>query len=396
MKKITISTLILLLINTITLPKTFAQEPPSPPDVHSESAIMIEANTGEILYSKDKNRKMYPASLTKIATTIYAIEKGDLTDIVTVSKNARFTEGTRVFLDEGEKVTLNKLLQGLLINSGNDAGVAIAEHMSGSVEQFASDLNQYLKDEIGIENTTFANPHGLFDPNHVTTSEDLAKVTQYAIKNKIFREIFGTKVMEWDGEAWDSTLYTHHKLMREDPYEGITGGKTGYVSKSGFTLATTAKRDNLSLIVITLKSENWTKAYQDTKNLLDYGFENFATSDISPDKTFSHQQVQYTVAQESSYTHLQNETLHEEVTENDTLQVVNEDGDVESTFPLEKKDKPKKANQQAFSSDDNPKQEQEATVKASSSIVIGLFAALSFLWLMILRRKNVNKEHHYS
>src|SRR5690625_144346 len=120
--------------------------------------------------------------------------------------------------------------------------------MSGSMDQFSSDINNYLTNKIGVQNTHFENSHGLFDSDHVTTAADMAKITQYAMKNKLFSEIFGTKELEWEGQSWDTTLFTHHKLMRERPYEGITGGKTGFVNESGFTLATTAEREDLGLI----------------------------------------------------------------------------------------------------------------------------------------------------
>ncbi len=237
-------------LSTLFTSEALAQSDISPPTTRSKAVIMIDSKTGTVLYEKNSNKKMYPASLTKIATAIYAIETGNLEDVVTVSQKARNTVGTRVYLEEGEQVSLKKLIQGLLINSGNDAGVAIAEHLSGSVERFSSDLNQYLKNVIGVQNTNFENPHGLFHPNHVTTAEDLAKITQYAIKNEVFRRIFGTEELKWNGEGWDTTLYSHHKLMRQKGYEWITGGKTGYVDQSGFTLATTAEKQDLSVILI--------------------------------------------------------------------------------------------------------------------------------------------------
>lgn len=316
--------------------KTFADSHKSSPTILSETAIMIDAKTGSVLYEKNADKQMYPASLTKIATAIYAIETGNLDDVVTVSKKARDTEGTRVYLEEGEKVTLKKLLQGLLINSGNDAGVAIAEHLSGSVEQFSDDINAYLKNVIGVNNTNYENPHGLFDPDHVTTAEDLAIITQYAMKNEVFRDIFGTKELKWDGESWDTTLFTHHKLMREKPYEGVTGGKTGFVDQSGFTLATTAKRDNLSLIVITLNSDVQASAYNDTINLLDYGFENFQRSSISKGTIFKVNNQAYQTSGKLFYTHLKNNNISTELKQNGTLEIVNQDGKVINSFLLAK------------------------------------------------------------
>ena len=267
--------LIILIINLLVPMKNFAE---GELNIKAKSAILMDYNTRKVIYEQNPNEKLYPASLTKIATAIYAIENGDLDSMVTVSENAYGTIGSSVFLEEGEKHTLKQLIIGLLVNSGNDAGVAIAEHLSGDVETFSEDLNEYLESNIGVKNTHFTNPHGLYDANHYTTAEDLAMITQYAMKNKVFREIFGITEMDWDGEKWDTTLYTHHKLLREMPYPGVNGGKTGYIEEAGFTLATTATRGNLNLIVITLDAEVQDIPYQDTVALLDYGFNHFIRS----------------------------------------------------------------------------------------------------------------------
>lgn len=168
-KKIVFVLMISLLFNLVFDSKAMATDFSEGPTITSEAAILIEEKTGRILYKKNSDLKMYPASLTKVATAIYAIERGNLEDIVTVSQHARKVDGTRVYLEEGEKVPLKKLIQGLLINSGNDAGVAIAEHLDGSEEEFAINVNSYLK-EIGLQNTNFTNPHGLFNPDHTTTA----------------------------------------------------------------------------------------------------------------------------------------------------------------------------------------------------------------------------------
>lgn len=275
MKKL--NSTILLSILLIWLPlKADAEDLPV---ISSGAAIVIDAKTGEVLFEKKSMERKYPASLTKVATAIYAIEKGNLDDEVTVSATAREAEGTRVYLEEGEKVSLKKLVQGLLINSGNDAGVAIAEHLDGSVDQFAKNFNEYL-DRIGAKNTNFENPHGLFSPYHVTTARDLAIITQYAMRNEEFRKIFGTTELPWNGDSWDTTLFTHHKLMRETPYDGVTGGKTGYVDESGHTLVTTAQKENISLIVVTLQGASQEVVYGDTTELLDYAFGHYKTSHI--------------------------------------------------------------------------------------------------------------------
>lgn len=315
-----------------------------PPSTVSEAAIMIDSETGDILYEKNAQTQMYPASLTKIATAIYAIETGNLDDIVTVSEKARNTVGTRVYLEEGEQVSLKKLIQGLLINSGNDAGVAIAEHLSGNVERFATDINKYLKNEIGVQQTHFENPHGLFDSEHVTTAEDLAKITKYAIKDDLFRKVFGTIKLDWHGESWDITLITHHKLMHPKSYEGVTGGKTGFVDESGFTLATTARRDDLGLIVITLNANLQSEAYNDTTNLLDYGFENFERSTIAKGTVFKSDGQAYKTPRNLTYTHRENKPVTKEVNGNGILKVVSQSGMLMTSFPLDKKEKKKESN----------------------------------------------------
>ncbi|MGM7723992.1 D-alanyl-D-alanine carboxypeptidase family protein [Metabacillus sp. Hm71] len=293
----------------------------------SQSAILIEANSGQVLYEKNSQEKLPPASITKIATAIYAIEKGNLDDLVTVSEKARNVDGTRVYLETGEQVPLIKLIQGLVINSGNDAGVAIAEHLSGSVDEFVIDFNQYLQEEIGVEHTHFTNPHGLYDPEHVTTAEDMAKITQYAMKNDIFREIFNTAELPWDGETWDTTLINHHMMVRDQSYEGITGGKNGFVTEAGFTLVTTAERENLSLIVVTLNTKTDEQSYEDTVALMDYGFHHFETEKIAEDMQFVDDlESQYVTNEEISFTKKIGELTEEEVLSSGMLVIKGEDG----------------------------------------------------------------------
>lgn len=318
--------------------KVMAEPTTEPPSIISEAAIVIDAENGSILFEKQADQTLYPASLTKIATAIYAIERGSLEDVVTVSERARNTEGTRVYLEEGEQVTLKKLIQGLLINSGNDAGVAIAEHMSGSVEQYAVDINEFLRNEVGVQRTTFKNPHGLYDAEHVTTAADLAAITQYAMKNAVFREIFGTKELRWVGESWDTTLYSHHKLMWGSPYEGVTGGKTGYVDESGVTLATTAEKDGRSIIVITLKSATQLTAYNDTINLLNYALENFQTSFVPKGTVFEAGETEYEAPGDLSYTYAKDSEASSVVTSEGNLNMVDEEGKVFASFALEKKE----------------------------------------------------------
>lgn len=281
----------------------FAAEGNTPTSVKSEAAVMLDSDTGAVLYAKNPDEKLYPASLTKIATAIYAIEKGNLNDIVTVSANAVKEEGTRVYLNEGEKVPLKRLIQGMIINSGNDAAVAVAEHLDGNVPQFVNNLNRFLKSKIGVKNTHFTNPNGLFNQEHYTTARDLALITNYALKNPTFAEIFGTKELKWNGQSWNTTLITHHRMLKgEIPYPGITGGKTGYVDQSKQTLATTANNGNLKLTVIEMKGNNKKDIYNDTIHLLDYGFKNFQHNTLSKNDIFEYNTKKFSPADLLLYT----------------------------------------------------------------------------------------------
>ncbi|WP_382357380.1 D-alanyl-D-alanine carboxypeptidase family protein [Lentibacillus kimchii] len=302
----------------------------------SEAAVMIDSETGDILYQKQAEKSMYPASLTKMATAVYAIENANLDERVTVSENAAGTEGSSVYLEEDEDISLKKLLQGLLINSGNDAAVAIAEHIDGSVSQFASTINDYLREQVGVHDTHFENPNGLFNKDHVTTAKDLAAITRYAMRHDTFREIFGTKELDWHGETWDTTLYTHHKLMREDPYDGVVGGKTGFVDESGHTLATAAERDGLKLIVITLDVSRKDEAYADTTKLLDDGFDHFEESTIDKGTAYTAGSDDYQTDEKLTYTHDLDKKVRQDVTEDGELEISQPDEGVIASVPLAK------------------------------------------------------------
>ncbi|GHH98364.1 hypothetical protein AM1BK_19070 [Neobacillus kokaensis] len=253
----------------------------------SEAAVLLDSETNAVLYNKNADKKMYPASLTKIATAIYAIEKGNLDSIATISAYAVRQDGTRVYLVEGEKVPLKKLVQGMLINSGNDAAVAVAEQVDGSVEQFSKHINDYLKTTIGIQHTHFTNPSGLFDKNHYTTAQDMALITNYAIKNPLFMEIFGTKKLHWKGKSWETNILSHHKmLLGEYPFAGITGGKTGYTTESKQTLSTTADNGKIKLTAVVLRSDLKRDKYDDTALLFDYGFQSFKHGMIKQGEIF--------------------------------------------------------------------------------------------------------------
>ncbi|MFS0788086.1 D-alanyl-D-alanine carboxypeptidase family protein [Shouchella sp. 1P09AA] len=254
------------------------------PNLHSQSAVLMSAKSGDVLYDKQANEKMYPASITKIITGIMAIEQGKLDDVVTISEEAVDVVGTSVFLLEDEEMELEQLVQGLLINSGNDAGTAIAEHMAGSEEAFAEDMNTFVKEKIGVDDSHFTNPHGLYDDDHYTTASDMAEITRYAMQNETFRDIVATEELDWEGEGWETTLYNHHQLVRD--HDEITGVKNGFVSQSGFTLVTTYETEDDELIAVNLNAPTNTAIYNDTKLLFEYGMETFDTKTMEEGRHF--------------------------------------------------------------------------------------------------------------
>lgn len=237
-------------------------------DLSAESAVLYEPISGRFLYEKNKDQKMPMASTTKIVSAITAIENGNLKDIVTTSKYAAAVEGSSVWLAEGEKQTLLDMLYGMMLSSGNDAAIAVSEHVGGNCDNFAKLMNQTAK-IAGAENSNFQNPSGLDNENHYTTAADLAKITGYAMKNETFKTIVATKshTMPWEGHEWDRKLKNHNKLLFQ--YDGCDGVKTGFTKKSGRCLVSSATRNGVQLIAVTLKDpDDW----KDHTALLDYGF----------------------------------------------------------------------------------------------------------------------------
>lgn len=246
--------------------------------LNSETAVLMDGETGQILFEKEADKRMYPASITKIASAIMTLETGNLEDETTISRETTEVEGTSVYLVEGETLSIDQLVKGMLINSGNDAGSAIAEHYYGSDEKFAEEMTAYLKDKTGIEDTSFKNPHGLHDPEHYTTASDMAEITRYAMENKEFRELSSTEKFDWNSKGWETTIVNHHRLLFSN--ENVTGGKNGFVRAAGNTLVTTAEKDGRELIAVVLKAENSANADADTTALLNEGFTAYEEREI--------------------------------------------------------------------------------------------------------------------
>jgi serine-type D-Ala-D-Ala carboxypeptidase (penicillin-binding protein 5/6) len=239
----------------------------------ADSAILMEQDSGRILFEKEAHERKRIASITKIMTAILAIESNKLDEMVTVSERAEHTEGSSIYLKKGEKIKLLDLVYGLMLRSGNDAAVAIAEHVGGSVEGFVFLMNEKAA-RIGMTNTHFANPHGLDDhEDHYSTAYDMALLMRYAMHNETFREISGTKVYyapdpEHD---WERKWRNKNRLLTE-LYEYCTGGKTGYTKRAHRTLVTTASKDGENLIAVTLNaSDDW----NDHITMFEYGFKQY-------------------------------------------------------------------------------------------------------------------------
>ncbi len=239
--------------------------------ISAKSAVLIDSQSGRVLYEHNSYEKLPMASTTKIMTGLLACESGMLNENVKASAFASGTEGSSLWLKIGEEQSLENLTYGLMLKSGNDAAVAIAEYLGGSTTAFALLMNKRAR-EIGALNTNFENPHGLDSEGHYTTAYDLALIAREAMKNKKFREIVSTKTysIPMEGEKWDRALKNHNKMLWR--YDGCNGVKTGFTKHCGRCLVTSAKRDGKELVCVTLNAPS---DWNDHTQLLDYGFNNY-------------------------------------------------------------------------------------------------------------------------
>lgn len=256
--------------------------------VNAEAAIVMDADTGAILYAKNIDQKEYPASITKIMTTLLALEKGNLKDTVKFSEYAVYSieyNSSHLGMTEGEELTLEQCLYGIMLASANEVSNAVAEHIGGDVETFVKMMNERAK-QLGCTGTHFVNPHGLHDDNHYVTARDMALISRKAFNNKMFRKIIKTVEYHFpETNLVDEKRYfiNHHKMISEEGmiYEDVIGGKTGFTDQAQNTLVTMAKRGNQRLITVVLKAPGLYVSYDDTKILLDYGFDSFDNVELS-------------------------------------------------------------------------------------------------------------------
>lgn len=296
-KKFCICLFILLLLSTVLSPFVNANETASP-NISSPAALLMDSSSGKILYEKNMSEKRYPASLTKVMTAIVVLENCNLEDIATVSYDAVMSLSSGYVtanLQIGEELTVEQLLYVLMVGSSNDAAIVLAEHVSGSVEEFSKLMNQKAK-EIGCTTTNFVNPNGVHDESHYSTAYDLALIAKYAMQNETFRTLVSTTsyklpiTNKYNRE--DRFFRTTNSLLivsnnnRSDNYyyKYATGIKTGFTTPAGNCLIASASKNDLELITVVLGSgqteEGLSERYIDTKNLFEFGYDTYTLREV--------------------------------------------------------------------------------------------------------------------
>ena len=273
-----IPALLLALLCCLPLPVHAVELP-----VEAKAALLMEKETGQVLFAKEEHQRLEPASVTKIMTlllTMEAISRGELRyeDTVTVSKNAASMGGSQVYLSEGEQITVEELLKAVCVSSGNDASVALAEHVSGVTELFVQQMNNRAK-ELGMVDTCFLNPTGLPAEGHVTSAYDIALMSRELILHHPDLRRFTTIWMDTI-RGGEFGLSNTNKLIRF--YEGATGLKTGSTDAAGYCISATAERSGMELIAVVLGGETSQQRFEDAKTLLNYGFSTYALADVTP------------------------------------------------------------------------------------------------------------------
>lgn len=273
MKNFTVFLLIVLIFFNDNI---FAKEPEYEPNIVAQGAILMDYKTGRVLWAKNEHTPLAMASTTKIMTAIIAIENKSLEDKVIVSKKAQNTPPVKMFLKEGEEIRLKDLLYALMMQSSNDAAVAIAEYVGGDVETFCQMMTNKAK-EIGTKDTIFRTPNGLDSLDHHSTAYDMALISRYALNNKEFTDIINTKNTSFKTSRTNYNIINKNRLLYE--FDGANGIKTGYTGKAGHCFVGSATKNDMTLISVVLasgwgnkgKSQKWI----DTKSILNYGFNNF-------------------------------------------------------------------------------------------------------------------------
>jgi serine-type D-Ala-D-Ala carboxypeptidase (penicillin-binding protein 5/6) len=245
-------------------------------DVAAKAAVLMEMETGNILWEKSKQAPRAPASTAKILTALVALDRVPLKEIVTVSITATSNRSSAVALKGGERLSVQDLLYALLLQSNNEAALALASYIGGSTPKFVQIMNQKAR-SLGALHSRFFNPTGMPHRGQVTTASDLALITKVALTNSDFRKIVATKSYPWKSSTWEGALDNSNELLKS--YDGAIGVKTGSTREAGHCLVAAAQRENKTLIAVVLGSQE-KQVWQDAKKLLDYGFKSFA--DVAP------------------------------------------------------------------------------------------------------------------
>ncbi len=263
---------------------------PAGPAIGAQGAILLEANTGIILYAKNIDEPLYPASTTKLMTCLVAAEHSAMDEIVSFSHDAVFSiepGSSNMGIDEGQSLPMEECLYGITVGSANEVANAVAEHVAGSMDAFADMMNQKAE-ELGCTNTHFVNAHGLFDENHYTSARDLALIARAFFQNELLTKIGNTASYHFEAtetQPDDFIKRNKHKFITgETSYDGVKGGKTGYTDEARQTLVTCAEKNGMRLICVVLKEES-PEQFNDTVKLFDYGFANFAVTNVSENET---------------------------------------------------------------------------------------------------------------
>lgn len=247
------------------------------PTLNSRIAVAYDRKSGKVIWGKDENKRTAMASTTKIMTAIVTLENCDLTQTVTISKKSAGTGGSRLGLKVDDKITMNDLLYGLMLKSGNDAAVAIAETVGGSVEGFAELMNEKAK-ELKLENTHYVTPHGLDDPEHYTTAVELAKLADYALQNETFAKIVNTKNYTVTINGYPKSISNTNELLGY--LEGVNGVKTGFTNNAGRCLVTSVNRNGFEIITVILQADTKKFRTADSIKLIEYIYKNYEPVNI--------------------------------------------------------------------------------------------------------------------
>ncbi len=360
------------------------------PVTSSGASILIDAETGQILYSHNVNERMYPASITKLLTVYLACEKSRMGDVITVSKTAVDTvprDTSNIALDYGEKITVEDAVNAAMLMSANDAANVLAEHISGSLDEFAKLMNK-TANEMGVKNSNFVNPSGLHDEMHYTTAYDFAMIVKSALANEKFRDFISAQeytIASTNKKKDTRYMVTQHRMMHWPQYAtlGVVGGKSGYTSQAKYTLVTYCEKNDKKLISVVLKSDTFTDVYKDTQTLLEYGTNDFNKVVLDGQNIKPYEEGRVTLIPKGSVTFLlsseynKNDFTYDYKIDTQKVNVLLPDKTVIATLDTDKIVKPS-----LF----------QKIIKVTLRVVISVVVVLLLLIILFIRSENKKKK----